>query len=309
MGTVVTATIWSADETAAANAAREAFGEFARIESLMTTWREDSEVSKINAASGKQSVPVSDEVFAVIDLAQKVARRTGGAFDITVGAYSGVWKFDEDRDGSIPNAELVRQRKALVNYRDVILTRGKQKRVKLAKVGQRITLGGIAKGFAVDRMVAVLRKRGFSNFIVQAGGDLYVAGKRGDRPWRIGIRDPRGPRDASFAVAEIEDASFSTSGDYERFVMIDNVRYHHILDPATGYPANRSRSVTVRAKDAFTADAWDTALFVVGAERGMKLLEKIPGLEAVFVDDKNQVHISPGLEGKIKLLKPPTDGP
>jgi thiamine biosynthesis lipoprotein len=309
MGTLVTITLWGNDETAAASAAKEAFLEFARLDALMTTWRDDSEVSKINAAAGKKAVPVSDEVFEVIEMAQKVAKATGGAFDITVGAYSGAWKFDEDRDGTIPTAEEVKKRKALVNYRDVQLTRGKQKKVKLLRAGQRITLGGIAKGYAVDRAVAVLHKHGFKNLIVQAGGDLYVGGRRGDRPWRIGIRDPRGPRESSFAVAEIEDKSFSTSGDYERFVMIDNVRYHHILDPDTGYPANRSRSVTVMAKNAFIADAWDTALFVVGVERAMKLLEKLPGVEAVFVDSANKVHISPGLKDRVRLLKQPTDGP
>ncbi len=275
----------------------------------MTTWREDSEVSKINAAAGKKAVPVSDEVFEVIELAQKVSRMTGGAFDITIGAFSGAWKFDQDRDGTIPSDEEIKKRKALVNYRDVILTRGKQKKVKLARAGQRINLGGIAKGYAVDRAEKVLRKQGLKDFILQAGGDLYVAGKKGDRPWRIGIRDPRGPRESSFAVAEIEDASFSTSGDYERFVFIGQRRYHHILDPATGYPAMRCRSVTVMAKNAAIADAWDTALFIVGVERGMKLVEKLPEIDAVFVDSDNKVHISSGLKDRVQLLKQPTDGP
>lgn len=126
--------------------------------------------------------------------------------------------------------------------------------------------------------------------------------------WRVGIRDPRGERAAPFAVAPVKDSTFSTSGDYERFVVKDGVRYHHILDPVTGQPATRSRSVTVMARDAMTADAWSTALFVIGPERGMPLVEKMPGIEAVFVGADNKVHVSSGLTGTLVVLKQPTPG-
>ena len=323
MGTVVDLTIWTADRAGAEQAARAVFDEFRRLEALMSTWIEDSEVSRINRAAGRKAVPVSDEVLAVIQTAQAVAKKSGGAFDITVGAYRGLWKFDEDLDGTLPTDEQVAARRKKTGWRGVVVN-PRRKTVKLRRRGMAINLGGIGKGYAVDRAVALLRDRGFSDFIIQAGGDLYVSGTKGDQGWRVGIRDPRGARDATFALTEIEDRTFSTSGDYERYMVSGGVRYHHILDPRTGQPARRSRSVTVMAPDALTADAWSTALFVLGADRGLELLAKQPGLEAVFVDAQNQVRVSPGLtlvegdlrthlaaglRGKVLLLKKPTDGP
>jgi thiamine biosynthesis lipoprotein len=308
MGTIVNVTLWTDDEIAAAKAAQKVFDEFRRIDALMTTWGDTSDVARINAAAGSTAVKVAPEVFMIIERAQSIARQTAGAFDITVGAFRGVWKFDEDRDGTIPSRAEVDARRKLVNYRWIELNKRKRT-VKLKKKGMQITLGGIAKGYAVDRAVAVLHELGFVDFIVQAGGDLYAAGRRGDRPWRVGIRDPRGARDATFAVADIENWTFSTAGDYERAVVVDGVRYHHILDPKTGYPAMRSRSVTVMAKDCLTADAWDTALFVIGHDQGMKLVEKLPDLEAVFVDGANAVHISSGLQQAVRIYKKPSDGP
>ena len=244
---------------------------------------------------------------SVIERAQAMAKSSGGSFDITVGAYRGLWKFDQDRDGSIPAPDAVRKRLPLVGYKGLVVDK-KAKTVKLKKVGMRITLGGIAKGYAVDRAVALLHERGFVDFILQAGGDLYVAGLRGDRKWRVGIRDPRGTPDSTFAIAAIQNQTFSTSGDYERSVVKDGVRYHHILDPRTGRPATRCRSVTVMAKDALTADTWSTALFVMGVARGMKLVERDKGIEAVFVDSKNKVHTSSGLQGKVWIHKQPSAG-
>lgn len=307
MGTRVTVSIWSDDEKAAAAAIAAVLDEFRRIDRLMTTWHKDSEVSRVNAAAGSSAVQVSDEVLMVIDKALEVSRQTSGAFDVTVGAFRGLWKFDQDKDGSIPTRDEVKSRMALIGYKGVAIERAR-KRVRLARKGMRLTLGGIAKGYAVDRAVALLYDRNFVDFIIQAGGDLYVSGRRGDRNWRVGIRDPRGSRESTFAIAAIENRTFSTSGDYERYLVKDGVRYHHILDPKTGQPARRSRSVTVMAKDAFTADAWSTALFVIGVEKGMPMVEQMPGLEAVFVDAANKVHMSSGLEGKVWVHKQPSPG-
>ncbi|ACY16537.1 FAD:protein FMN transferase [Haliangium ochraceum] len=307
MGTRVTLSLWSHDEAEAARAAAAVFEEFQRVDALMTSWGEDSDVARINAAAGGPLVRVDAEVMGVLQRAQQIARRSAGAFDITVGAFRGLWKFDQDKDGSIPAADEVAARLPLVGYRGVRLAPG-SKRAGLRRAGMRITLGGIAKGYAVDRAVALLRARGYRDFLIQAGGDLFVAGRRGDRPWRVGIRDPRGDAASPFAVAEIENQTFSTSGDYERSVVRDGVRYHHILDPSSGRPADKSRSVTVMAADALTADAWSTALFVMGAERGLPLVEKLPGVEAVFVDADNRVHVSSGLQDKLHVLRPPTPG-
>jgi len=323
MGTLIDITLWTADSARAQSAADAVFGEFRRLDGLMSNWIETSDVSRINAAAGVRAVPVSDEVLRIIVLAQKVARKSGGAFDITVGAYRGLWKFDDDLDGSLPAPADVAARRRLTGYRDLVVDLG-QRTVKLRRKGMAITLGGIAKGYAVDRAAAIMRDRGIKDFIVQAGGDLFVSGTKGPNKWRVGIRDPRGARDATFALTELEDRTFSTAGDYERGFVKDGVRYHHILDPKTGYPTRGCRSVTVIAKDALTADAWDTTLLILGPERGIKLAEKLPDIEAVFVDAKNRVrvtsgltivdgdiraHLASGLADKILILHPPTDAP
>lgn len=307
MGTVVQITFWSDDESAAADAAAAVFDEMKRLDRVMTTWIPESEVSQVNSAAGVSAVKVSDETFLVIERAVDMSRRSGGVFDITVGAFKGLWKFDEDMDGSLPVPAEVAERKKLVNWRDILLDK-KARTIKLRRKGMSITLGGIAKGYAVDKCAALLREKGFSDFILQAGGDMYVSGKKDTQPWVVGIRDPRGARDAMFAVAPVEDHSFSTSGDYERGFVKDDVRYHHILDPRTAFPSHASRSVTVMAKDAFTADAWSKVLFILGWKKAMPLVEQMKDFEAVFVDPDNQVHISRGLQGKLKVLRPPTPG-
>jgi thiamine biosynthesis lipoprotein len=173
----------------------------------------------------------------------------------------------------------------------------------------RVHLGGIGKGFAVDRGVRLLRSRGLADFMIQSGGDMYIAGRHGDRPWRIGIRDPRGPDGATFATLQITDVAVGTSGDYERFFIKDGRRYHHLLDPDTGQPARAARSVTVIAPRAVTADALGTGVFVAGPHAGMKMIERMEGVQAVIVTATNDVLVTPGLRGSLALLAQPTDAP
>ena len=311
MGTSISLYFWvdPADQKKTAQAAEAVFKEMKRIDGVMTTWTPDSEVSQINAAAGIKPVVVSDETFTVIERAQDVARRTRGIFDITVGAFKGLWKFDQDMDGTLPAPAEVKKRLALVGYRDLILDKAK-KSVFLKRKGMSITLGGIAKGYAVDKCVALLHSLNFTDFMVQAGGDMYIAGKKGDRPWVVGIRDPRGPETSTFASMPIEDHSFSTSGDYERGFVKDGVRYHHILDPRTGQPARASRSVTVKAKDAFTADAWSKVMFILGYKQALEVIkrEKLTDFEVAWVDDKNEIHTTKGIESQLMILKLPTPG-
>jgi FAD:protein FMN transferase len=307
MGTSVMITIWSDDEEAAATASQAVFAEMRRLDAMMTTWLPESEVSQINAAAGKKAIAVSEETFACVAKAVEISRLSKGLFDITVGVYGGLWKFDQDMDGTLPDPAEVNARRKLVAWKDIVIDK-KKRTVKLRRAGMKITLGGIAKGYAVDRSAKILIDAGLSDFILQAGGDMYVSGKKGSTPWVVGIRDPRGTRDASFAVAPVEDHAFSTSGDYERGFVKDGVRYHHILDPRTAQPARATRSVTVLAKDAFTADAWSKVLFIMGAEAAMPLVEKLPDFEAVFVDADNKVHMSSGMKGVVKVLHDPTPG-
>jgi FAD:protein FMN transferase len=288
----------------------KALGEIRRLESLMTTWRPDSELSAVNAAAGKKPVKVSPETLSVIQKSIWTSERSDGVFDITFEAMHGLWKFDEDLEEKIPSADAVHAARALIDYRKIRVDPDKGT-VMLDKPGMRMSLGGIAKGYAVDAAARVLREAGLTSFFVQAGGDLYVSGKKPDgTPYRVGIRDPRGQGESDyFAMLEVEDHAFSTAGDYERSFVKDGKRYHHIIDPRTGYPATASRSVTVWAKDAFTADAIDDAVFILGPERGLKLVESTDDCGAVIVDEHNKVWVSDRLKGKhLQILRPPTDG-
>lgn len=310
MGTNVTVWLWTADERGAAQAAEAVFAEMKRIDKEMTTWDPKSEVSQINTAAGDKPVKVSAETYAVIDRAVDISRRSRGAFDITVGAFKGLWKFDDDMDGTLPDPAEIKKRLAMVAWKDIALD-ARRRTVFLKRKGMAITLGGIAKGFAVDKCVELLRKRGFNDFMMQAGGDMYVAGKKGTDPWTVAIRDPRGPPETFFATAAIENHSFSTSGDYERGFVKDGVRYHHILDARTGHPSRASHQVTVRAKDAFTADAWSKVMFILGPTAAFDLIkrEKLTDFEVVWVDDKNQIVMTDGIKPAVKVLKEPTPGP
>jgi thiamine biosynthesis lipoprotein len=171
----------------------------------------------------------------------------------------------------------------------------------------RIHLGGIGKGYAVDRGVAILRRHALRDFIVQAGGDMYVGGRHGDRMWRLGIQDPRGPGGSIFAEVELSDATFSTSGDYERFFIKGDRRFHHIIDPDIGQPAALCRSVTLVAERGVVADALAKGVFIFGPEKGMALIERLPQVEGVIVTAENQVLVSSGLKERLTMIAPPTD--
>ncbi|HEY1555253.1 MAG TPA: FAD:protein FMN transferase [Kofleriaceae bacterium] len=325
MGTYITVWFYTDREQAAADTAHEVFGEMHRLDGELSNFKPDSEIGKLNAAAGAHPVKVSDETMTILERSQDVSRRSGGVFDITIESFRGVWKFDEDMDQAckdelpacqLPSAADIEARRKLVNYHDLVLDPAKHTAF-LRHKGQKVTLGGIAKGYSVDRCVDIVRKHGFTDFMVQAGGDMYVSGQTADdktglpRPWSVAIRDPRGEEGAMFAYAPIRDHSFSTSGDYERGFVKDGVRYHHIIDPRTGRPATASRSVTIRAHDAFTADAWSKVMFIYGWKAGLDIIarEKLDDFEVVWVDDKNAIHTTPGIVKDLKILHQPTPGP
>lgn len=308
MGTLVTAAVVSHDEDEARRALREGFEQFNHLNQLHSTWVESSDISRINQAAGKGPVVVSPETLLVLKQGLKVSELTEGAFDLSYYALQGLWHFDQDLDPTLPRAADIEARLPLINYRRIQVDEVAST-VALPTPGMALNLGGITKGFAVDGMVAVLRSRGFEDGFVQAGGDLLFFGQQGDQPWTAGIQDPRGPYGDSFARVKLPEAgAFSTSGDYERSFVVEGVRYHHILDPRTGYPARGLRSVTLWVKNAFEADALTTGIFVMGPERGMALIESLPGVEGVLVTQANQVLISTGLQGRVEILHPPTDG-
>jgi thiamine biosynthesis lipoprotein len=308
MGSELRLTAWTADEEAAAAAFDAVFQEFDRLERLMSVWIDGSDIARLNAAAGEHPVPVSPEVREVLLAARQISEWTGGRFDVTFGALSGLWKFDHDQDNTIPERAEVLRRLPLIDYRALEVDE-RAGTAFLKRRGMRAHLGGIGKGYAVDHAVDMLRRRGFRDFMIQAGGDLYVAGRRGGRPWRLGIRDPRGPVDRTFATLDLSDGTFSTSGDYERFFMKDGRRYHHILDLDVGEPARGCRSVTLVTDRAVLADALAKGVFILGPEAGMALIERVPHVEGVIVSARNEVLVSPGLKDRLVLLAPPTDAP
>ena len=308
MGSELRLTAWTNNEPLAISAFEEVFHEFDRLDHLLTTWRDDSDVQRVNAAAGDHPVPVAPEVREVLHLAREASELTEGKFDITFGALADIWKFDQDQDNTIPDQAAIARRLAFIDYRKVEVDDAAGT-AYIARKGMRIHLGGIGKGYAVDRAVAILHKRGLNDFIIQAGGDMYAGGLKGDRPWRLGIRDPRGSEDKVFAAIDLSNGTFSTSGDYERAFLADGVRYHHILDPATGQPARGCRSVTLVTARAVFADALAKGVFILGAEKGLALIERLPEVEGVIVSDKNEVLVSSGLKDRVTLLTPPTDAP
>jgi thiamine biosynthesis lipoprotein len=309
MGSQLHLSLWTMDPTAATSAFDTIALEFRRLEDLMSNWRDGSDIQKLNSAAGDHPVRVAPEIRELLRTANQVSEWTNGKFDVTFGVMSGLWKFDyQNEDATIPDPTEVARRRKLINYRDLKIDE-QQGTAFLVRPGMVANLGGIGKGYAVDRARDILQAAGFQNFMIQFGGDMYVAGSAGDRPWRLGIQDPRGTDNHIFASIELSDSTFSTSGDYERFFIKDGRRYHHIIDPATGEPSIGCRSVTIVAKSATIADGLSTGVFIMGPEAGMALIEKLPDVEGVIVSSKNDVRVSSGLKKRLTILAQPTDAP
>lgn len=300
MGTQGELVAWTNDERAADRAFASAREVFARVDTQMRPWG-DSELGRLNANAGRGAVQVSPDTFAVLERAQRFSVESNGLFDVTFASMGALWHFEGP--ASLPSVEAVAVARAHIDYRQLVLDAAAHT-AALSQATAQVGLGGIAKGYAVDQAVAALRAHGLSNFIVKLGGDLYASGTKGGVPWTVGIQDPRGA--SAFAELAVTDAAFSTSGDYEHFFFADGKRYHHIIDPRTGYPATASRSVTVLTHDALTAEGLTKILFIAGID-GTRALARYPGSEAVIVTADNQLWRSPGLRTRLKVLHPPSD--
>jgi len=307
MGSIVRLSAWTADEPTALRAFSAVFSEFDRLENLLSVWRHESDVARINAAAGRHAVVVSRDVRQVLRVAHRVSAWTNGKFDVTFGALTDIWKFDHDQDNRVPDQAAIDRRLGLVDYTDIEVD-DERETVFLKRPGMRVHLGGIGKGYAVDRAQAILREAGLWHFMIQTGGDLYVAGHHGGKPWPLGLADPRSP-ERIFGKLELSDRTFSTSGDYERAFLKDGRRFHHLLDPDTGQPAGQCRSVTIVADTAILADGLSTGVFIMGPTDGLALVERLPNVEAIIVTSSNHVLLSTGLQGRFTQLSPPTDGP
>jgi FAD:protein FMN transferase len=290
MGTVVDIAVY-APSSLAEPAIEAAFTEMRRIEQLMSPHLEQSDVWRLSHATGP--VTVSADTAAVLRLGLQVAHRSGGAFDLTLGALKQLWGIETDAPRVPADSEIAA---ALAGIGpDALQLDGLEVVKKTAAL--EIDLGGIAKGYALDRAIAVLQEAGIRHASVNAGGDLRLLGNRGDRPWRIGIQHPR-HSDQLLATLELVDTSVVTSGDYERFFERDGVRYHHLFDPKTGNPARGCQSVTVVTDRAMLADALATAAFVLGPEKGLAFLEQ-QQVEGILVTATGAVLVTPGLKSRV----------
>ncbi len=301
MDTLVTIHVVADSEETADRAMAKAFEEIGKLDTLLNFFSDKSELASINRNAGISGVRVSPETLEVIEKAVYASEKSGGAFDVTIGPEISLWDFFAKKK---PDDTAVRERLALVNYRLIVLDQ-KKSTVELKKKGMLIDLGGIAKGYAADKAVEVLKGQGIRSGLVAAAGDIRAFGLKQDgKPWRVGIRNPRqkGKDDEILATIEIRDMAISTAGDYERFFTIDGERYHHILDPATGFPARGCQSVSIMAKDGVSADSFSTAVFVLGPQKGMEVLQRL-GFEGMIVDGEGKIHVTAGLREKIELKR------
>lgn len=297
MGTIFDITAIGDDEKALEDAASKAFDEIKRIDALMSRYKEDSEVSLVNKNAGIAPVKVGHELIEVLKEAVKISDLSEGAFDVTIGPLSNLWGFDEERK-VVPSPEEIERLRKLVDYRKLRIDEAAST-VYLEEKGMMIDVGGIAKGYSLGRAMKIFEDFGIKNVFINAGGNLNLRGGKKGKPWRIGIQDPR---DESKLLGKIDitDISIATSGDYQRFFIKDGIRYHHILDPRTGYPAKGLISATVIGRSKTSMDGFSSAVFILGAEKGAALMKKI-GAEGIIVTYDGKVIVSKGLRERFSV--------
>jgi thiamine biosynthesis lipoprotein len=268
-----------------------AIAEISRIEKLLTTFDENSQVSAVNAQAGIAPVAVDAEVFELIRRSLKIAAITDGAFDITYGSIDKrLWNFDRTMQ-QLPDTDTARKMIRLINYRNVLLDE-QAGTVMLKEKGMRIGFGGIGKGYAADRAKALLQEQGVTSGIVNASGDLVAWGHDASgQPWKVGIADPD-HADQPFSYLPISDMAIATSGNYEKYVVIGGKKYSHTINPRTGLPVTGIKSVTIIAPNAELADAMTTPVMIRGIKAGLGMINQIRGLACILIDDNNNIYSS-----------------
>lgn len=306
MGTRVSINVWAgppaqADAAAAGKAMREGFAEMVRLEHIMSEWQADSELSRLNAAAGGEPRPLSPELFEVLWRSREISEDTDGAFDVTFHAVGQLWSFKPG--AKPPSAEAIASKLALVGWQGIELDRATGTG-RLAKPGMKLGLGAIGKGYAADEVSQLLVAKGFPHHVVELGGDTYASGSKDGKPWMVGIQRPDGP--GVVGAIPVTDRSVVTSGDYQRFFEFEGKKYAHIIDPTTGWPvpAERSpKSVTLVAKNGTDADAYCTAVAVMGVDAGFEFAEAHEGLEVVIITQDDELKVTSGLRDV--LVMPP----
>lgn len=298
MGTMVSITAVASDKETGRKAIQAGFDEIKRLERMLSTWVASSELSQVNAEAGRHPVRVSRETFEIVAKSLEIARITDGGFNIAVGPAVELWSVTERQ--FVPNNRELEELKDLVDWTSIQLDPDKRS-IFLPRRGMKIDVGGIGKGYAADRAAMEMKRTGAQGGIVALAGDIKAFGALPNAEgFPVGIKHPR-QEEALIAEIDLRDEAISTAGDYERFFERDGIRYHHILDPKTLQPARTCQSVTVIGREGTLVDGLDTGIFVLGPERGMALVERLPGVEAVIVDDQGRVMVSSGLRTRLRV--------
>lgn len=296
MGTAVSVELWHDKNLQANKCMSLVMANMRRIDNAMSPYKPDSELSRLNKTGATSPFKTSKELFQLIETANKISDMTEGRFDITFASAGHLYDY---RKAVHPTDDTLRHLLGSINYKHIQLD-PRKRLIRYLHPEARIDLGGIAKGHAVDQAIHILKRCGIKQALVSAGGDSRILGDRQGLPWMTGIRHPR-QKNGFAVVLPLTDTAISTSGDYERFFIENGKRYHHILNPASGQPADKAQSVTILGKDATTTDALSTSVFVMGPAAGLKFVETLPGIEAIIIDSQGQIHYTSG------LLKPPSE--
>ena len=289
------------DEVKANQALEKSIIEIKRIEALLSTYQANSQINQVNSNAGISPVKVDEEVFNLVERAQRISELTQGAFDLSYGSLDkSLWNFDQNMK-QLPSKELAKNAVHLINFKNILLDRANET-IFLAKKGMRIGFGGIGKGYAADQAKKVLVGLGFTDGIVNASGDMCAWGKRADgEDWTVGISNPDFPKDI-LSEFSLNDSAVATSGNYEKFVLIDGQKYSHTIHPKTGFPIQGIKSVTVFAPFAELADALTTPIAVMGVEVGLHLMNQMKGVACIIIDDANQVFSTKNIHEKSLAL-------
>ncbi|WP_442603348.1 FAD:protein FMN transferase [Paenibacillus sp. KN14-4R] len=271
------------------------------IDTKLNREHEAGELYNVNHQAGKEAVQVSKDTFDVVKKAYTYSELSKGNFDFAIGPLVDLWQIGKE-GAHVPKKSDIEHAATLVNYKEVILDEANHT-IKLTKEGMSIDLGGIGKGYAADKLAEYLKDHGMDSAIIDLGGNIYAVGSKvGDQPWNIGIQDPNETRGNQIGKMKITDQTVVTSGVYERFFVENGVHYHHILDPHTGYPVkNNINSVTIVTKHSTDADALSTTAFTLGVDEGLKLMNSLDGVEALFITTDNKVYATTGIKDKFEL--------
>lgn len=301
LGTINEVTIFNQSESKSNQLLTECGNILSDIDAKMSTHIENSEVCQINENAGIEAVKVSDDTFYVINEAMKYSNMSNGVFDITIGPLVDLWGIGTDK-ATVPNLSEIENTLTLIDYKNIILDK-ENKTVKLSQKGMDIDLGAIAKGFAADKIASYLKEEDINNAIINLGGNIYTIGyKEKNTPFKVGIQDPTQPRGNSIATIEASNISVVTSGIYERYIEKDSKIYHHMLSPFTGYPfENNLTSVTIISDKSINCDALSTSAFGLGLEKGMKLIESVDNVDAIFITQDKKIYLSNGIKDNFTL--------